>query len=954
MSHISPGSSGRCGPPPAPVRGGRGRSLVGLILALAVSVVVSCTPSPHRDDVGPAVDLAFEKYTLGNGLEVILRDDGRAPIAAVNLQYHVGPANEAGGRTGFAHLFEHMMFQGSGHTGPDTHMARLEAVGATEVNASTDFDYTDYTEDVPSKALELALWLESDRMGFLFDTLDQARLSNQQQVVRSERRENVESVPYGLSHEAVYRNLFPEGHPYHAAVIGSHENIQAARLTDVRDFFARYYVPNNATLTIVGNIDVPATKAMIEKYFATIPRGPDLPEPQVATPQPTGERRLTISDQVELPDVTMAWVTPPAYAPGDAEADVVAGVLAGGKTGRLYEALVHRTGIAQDVTATQESLRHGSVFSIWATAKPGHTADELEAAIQRELDALATDGPTDAELAAVTTRIRAATIFDLEHPAAVANRLNRYDDYLGDPGYLDRDLQRYAAVDAQDVRRFTTDALSRDRRLIVRTEPGEKVLPPDPPAPPSPAGTAPERPASAEQWRDTVPGLGPAARMALPGARRFELDNGLPVYLVESHDLPITVASLVSRWGSAAEPAERPGLAAFTADLLDEGTQTRDALGIAREIDSLGAFLSTGADGGGSFVSVAALSSQMGRAMAVMSDIARAPAFPPAEIDRLRGESLVALQQQDDDPVAAASTVVSRELYGPGHPYGHTTAEVAAALTATTREDLQRFHQTAFTPHTSALILSGDLTADQARALATEHFGSWSGTGTDPPSPGPLSPASERVFVVDLPGSTQTTLALAQPGISVTDPDSTAMRVMNAVLGGGFTSRINVNLRERHGYTYGASSSLDLGPDVGLLTLQTNVSTESTGASIHELLNEVAAMRDAPVGAEELARAKDSLSLSLPADFATGSSTAAAVGQLYLANLPADYYQNLPAAIAQTDAEDVQAVARAHLRPEEMKVVAVGDPAQIDPQLTKLALGPVTYLNPDGTPLATK
>ena len=288
MSHISPGPSGRCGPPPAPVRGGRGRSLVGLILALAVSVVVSCTPSPHRDDVGPTVDLAFEKYTLGNGLEVILRDDGRAPIAAVNLRYHVGPANEAGGRTGFAHLFEHMMFQGSGHTGPDTHMARLEAVGATGVNASTDFDYTDYTEDVPSNALELALWLESDRMGFLLDTLDQARLSNQQQVVRSERRENIESVPYGLSHEAVYRNLFPEGHPYHAAVIGSHEDIQAARLTDVRDFFARYYVPNNATLTIVGDIDVPATKAMIEKYFATIPRGPDLPEPQVATPQPTG------------------------------------------------------------------------------------------------------------------------------------------------------------------------------------------------------------------------------------------------------------------------------------------------------------------------------------------------------------------------------------------------------------------------------------------------------------------------------------------------------------------------------------------------------------------------------------------------------------------------------------------------------------------------------------------
>ena len=574
-------------------------------------------------------------------------------------------------------------------------------------------------------------------------------------------------------------------------------------------------------------------------------------------------------------------------------------MLAGGKTGRLYEALVHRTGIAQDVSASQQSLRHGSVFSIRRRRSPGTVPTNW----RRPSSASSTRshrGPTEAELAAVNTRIRAATIFDLEHPAAVANRLNHYDDYLGDPGYLDRDLQRYAEVDAQDVRRFATDALSRDRRLVVRTEPGEKVLPPDPPAPPAPAGTAPERPPSAEPWRNTVPGLGPAAPMALPGAQRFELDNGLPVYLVESHDLPITVASLVSRWGSAAEPAGRPGLAAFTADLLDEGTQTRDALGIAREIDSLGRLPLHRSRRRRQLVSVAALSSQMGRAMAVMSDIVRAPAFPPAEIDRVRGESLVALQQQGDDPVAAASTVMSRELYGrrpsvrPHHRGG--------------RRGIDRDHPggpaalppAAFTPRTSALILSGDLTADQARALATEHFGSWSGTGTDPRSPGPPSPASERVFVVDLPGSTQTTLALAQPGISVTDPDSTAMRVMNAVLGGGFTSRINVNLRERHGYTYGASSSLDLGRDVGLLTLQTNVSTESTAASIHELLNEVAAMRDAPVGAEELARAKDSLSLSLPADFATGSSTAAAVGQLYLANLPADYYQNLPAAIAQT------------------------------------------------------
>jgi zinc protease len=928
------------------------RVVVCLVLALATSVLAGCTPTPVGEDA-PHVDLGFESYTLGNGLEVILRKDDRVPIAAVNLWYHVGPANEVAGRTGFAHLFEHMMFQGSGHTGPDAHIPGLQAVGATNVNASTNFDYTEYTEDVPSNALERALWLESDRMGFLLDGLDQAALSNQQRVVRSERRQNLESVPYGLSDEAMIQSLFPQGHPYHAAIIGSHEDIQAAQLGDVRDFFARYYVPNNASLAIVGNIDIAATKALIEKYFGALPRGPDVPEPQVATPRPTQEQRLTVTDQVELPRVTMDWVTPPAYTPGDAEAQVAASLLGGGKTSRLYEALVHRSGIAQDVSASQQSLRYGSVFSITGTAKPGHSADELEAAIQRELDALAADGPTAAELTAVKAMIRSGTVFDLEHPAGVASLLNHYNHYLGDPGYLNRDLQRYADVDAQDVRRFVTDALPPDRRVVVHTEPGEKVLPPDPPAPPDPATTAAdgERAPSAEPWRNTVPGLGPAAATALPEAQRFELDNGLPVYLVESHGLPLTVASLVARWGGAADPSGLPGLAEFTADMLDEGTQTRDALGIAREIESLGASLSTGAGGDGSWVSVGALAPQMSKAMAVMSDVVRAPAFPPAELDRVRGESLVALQQQQDDPTGIASIVTSRELYGSDHPRGHTAGELGAGLTAISREDLQRFHQAAFTPRTCALILVGDLTAEQAHALATEHFGSWRGTGTDPQPPGPPSPAPERAFVVDRPGSAQTTLVLAQPGISVTDPDHTKLMVMNEVLGGGGSGRLFRNLRERHGYTYGAYSSVDADRDVGLITLQASVTTESTGASIREMLNEVTALRDAPVSAEELQLAKDSLSLSLPARFATIGATAAQVSELYLADLPPNYYRKLPAALTEIDADDIQAAARAHLRPEEMKVIAVGDRAQIDTQLAELQRGPIAYRSPDGVPV---
>jgi zinc protease len=921
-----------------------------LIWALALSVVAGCAPSASPDRQWPQIDLSFEKYTLDNGLEVILREDDRVPVAAVNLWYHVGPANEVAGRTGFAHLFEHMMFQGSGHTDPDSYFPHLESVGGTGINAGTNFDYTDYTEDVPSNALETALWLESDRMGFLLDTLDQAQLANQQSVVRNERRETTESTPYGLSGEAIYQQLFPEGHPYHAAIIGSHEDIQAATLVDVRDFFRRYYVPNNASLAIVGDIDPAATKVLIQKYFGSIPRGADVRAPQVDVPQPTSERRLTVTDQVELPAVTMSWVTPTAFAPGDAEAGVAAAVLGGGKTSRLYEALVHRTRIAQDVSASQESLGHGSVFTITATAAPGHTADELEASVQRELDAFAAKGPTQEELAAVETMIRSGTVFGLEQPATVADQLNRYNHYLGDPGYLNKDLQRYADVTTEGVTRFAEAQLTRDRRLVVHTVPGTKVLPPDPPVPAQTEVEAPAPVPSAEPWRSTVPPVAPGPAPSLPEAQRFELANGLPVYLVERHGLPLAAASLVSRWGAAADPPDRSGLAEFSADMLDEGTQTRDALGIAREIEALGASLSTSADGESSRIDAAAPAPQLGGAMAVMSDVARAPAFPPGEVERVRGELLTGLAQRGDDPSAIASSVITSELYGEQHAYGRTGADTAAGLAAITRDDLQRFHQQAFSPATSALILAGDLTVDQARTLAEAQFGSWRGTGTAPPPAGPPVPSPERVFVVDHPGSNQTTLELAQPGISIADPDYVALTVLDAVLGGGFSSRINLNLRERNGYAYGAFSSVSAGRGVGLITLDANVQTRYTGASVRELLDEVTTLRNAPVTDDELSLAKESLGQSLPLTFSTVASAAGTISGLYLSDLPPDYYRKLPDALAGISAADVQAVARARLQPDQMKVVAVGDRAELDGQLGELQLGPIAYRKPDGTP----
>jgi zinc protease len=948
--------------PRGPRRGRlRRRALVGLGLAvaLAASVLAGCASGsgePASGSQGGAngangeVKLDFEKYTLDNGLTVILHKDDRLPIAAVNLWYHVGPANEVKGRTGFAHLFEHMMFQGSGHIPEGVADKVLDAAGATNVNATTSFDRTNFFETVPTNALELALWQESDKMGFLLDALDQSQLSNQQAVVRNERRENHEQPAYAQTDEAVFHQLFAPSHPYYADVIGSHADIQSAQLNDVKDFFRQYYVPNNASLAIVGNIDVPATKAMIEKYFGTIRRGADVAPPKVPTPPLSTEKRVLITDMVALPKVTMAWVTPPSYAPGDAEADVAAHILGDGKASRMYEAMVHKTQIAQDVSAVQSSLGLGSVFEIEATAKPGHTAKELEAAIQKELDTLKTEGPTQDELAASKNAIRSEVLFSLEKPSGMADALNRYNQYTGDPGFLGKDLERYVGIHPDAVKQFTAEQLANDRRVVIYTVPGPKVLPPEPPTPPTPPADTNPKPPSAEPWRNAVPQPGPAATTPLPTAQQFALANGLQVYLIESHVLPLAIASLNSRWGSAADPPGKDGLAGFSADMLDEGTPTRDASPIAREFDSLGATLSSSAANDSSAMSVSTLTPQMGQALTVMSDLVQNPSFPPAEVERIRQQRLVALQQETDKASTVADSVMWHDLFGDNHPYGHTVSGNTAAIKSITKDDLVKFHRQAFSPRSSALVLAGDLTLDQAHKLAEDSFGGWTGSGTDIVKPGQPTPGRDRVLVVDKPGSAQTTLVLAQPGVARSDPNYEKLLIMNEVLGGGFSSRVNLNLRERHGYTYSAYSQLGRYRGVGPITVRSSVQTQFTGASVKEMINEVTGMQNAPISPDELSRAKESVIRSLPAGFITGTDLAGTFGRAFIYDLPPDYYQGLPSRIAQINAADVQDVARQYLRPQDMKVIAVGDKASIVPQLASLSLGPMAFRMPDGTP----
>ncbi|HEX8785567.1 MAG TPA: pitrilysin family protein [Telluria sp.] len=897
--------------------------------------------------------IAYEKTTLPNGLEVILVEDHRLPIVAVNIWYHVGPANEAPGLTGFAHLFEHMMFAGSRHLPRGLADRLLEGAGATDSNGSTDYDRTNYYDTVPSNQLELALWVHADRMGYLLDVLDQTALSNQQDVVRNERRQSVENRPYGIVEEALNHALFPKTHPYYASVIGSHADIQSAKLNDVREFFKRYYGPNNASIVIAGDIDKAKTRALVARYFGSFRRSEPVARPQVLTPPITREQRIVVHDRVELPRVYMAWLTPPAYQPGDAELAVTAQILAGGKSSRLYKSLVYERQIAQDASAEQNAYALTSTFTIDATARPGSDLGEIEAGIDAELRQLSEVGPSDAEVERARNTIETAMLTSIEKLGGngLANQINQYNQYTGDPGYLPKDIERLRRVSAADVRRVVRTWLRQSARVVVEGVPGKPELGPDLPAPPAPKSASVAKVAGInreEAWRDKPPRPGPAPRFTLPQGTTFRLPNGLTVIHYHNPGLPLVAAELVVKNGSDANPDDQPGLAGYTADMLEEGTATRSAPRIADEVAQLGAFLGSASTVDSSTVSLLSLRSTFAQALDVMADVVQHPAFPSAEVERQRAARLGDLAQQRDDPALVAALAGNGALYGKRHPYGYGQLGTEQAIRDTTRDDLYQFWRHHYVPANAALIVSGDIGEDELRNLALARFGGWARNDAALTSLGDPSPTHARLVVVDKPGAPQTALRVSIVAAARRTPDYPAMQVMNAALGGLFSSRINLDLREEKGYSYGVFSNFRYDRTPGPFTIAGSVRTDVTGPSVAEIFKQVRGMRDQPLPAQELAGARDSQVYSLPGQFETNSDIGASLAEAYIFDLPQDYWRTLPDQFRRVTAGQVQAVAKKYLQPEQMKVIAVGDQKTILPQLKPLGLGEPELRDADG------
>jgi zinc protease len=657
-----------------------------------------------------------------------------------------------------------------------------------------------------------------------------------------------------------------------------------------------------------------------------------------------------VTDTVQLPKVILAWLSAPAFKPGDADADIAAHVLGSGKSSRMYRELVYKQQIAQSVTCDNDSESLASTFECDLIAKPGVTPEKLEAEAEKIIDEFAQTGPKPEEVEWARNKVETGLISGLQRLGGfggVADQLNYYNQYTGDPGYLPKDLARYDAVTPASVQQYAAATLGKDQRVVVWGVPGKKVLDDVPRSPEdtdanvkiSPQHT-PEFEA-AQAWRATQPKPGPERALVLPKPTVFTLDNGLTVYLVERHELPIVAVQLLTLAGGAANPPDQPGLAGITASMLTEGTAKRSAEEIANEASLLGTDLRATSDTDSAGLGVSLLSKHVGRGLALLADSMEHPAFPTTDLERIRASRLTSLLQQQDNPFQLAQRAGALNLFGTANPYAYDGLGTASSLHAITRDQITAFHAAHYGPKNTLLELTGDITQPEARKLAEETLGKWNSSAEPVALPQPPAPPERKILLVDKPGSPQTALLAFGVGLPRSSPDYAAADVMNTMLGGLFSSRINMNLREEHGYTYGAFSFFRYYRGTGPFIAGAQVRSDVTAPATEQLFKELDGIHTRPLTDGELRLAKDSIIRSLPGDFESAYSVNGQLAELWLYNLPLDYYAKLPAQIEGVTSADAQAAAAKYIHPDNLLVIAVGDKAKIESGLKDLKLGPV-------------
>lgn len=916
------------------LRTARAAGLALLLATSALAPAVLSTPAAAAE-VPP---IKFKQRTLANGLKVFTSLDNTTPNVSVQVWYAVGSKDDPAGRSGFAHLFEHLMFKATRNMPSETFDRLTEDVGGFN-NASTADDFTDYYEVVPANHLERLIWAEADRMSTL--VVDEAVFKSERDVVKEELRQRVLASPYGRLMALYLPQASYTTHPYKRPGIGSIEELDAATVDDVRAFHRTYYRPDNASLVVVGNFDEAKLNAWIDQYFGLLKK-PDQPLPKVSVKEPVRTKAGVFDGygpNVPLPAVVLSWQGAAASDPDAPALKVLDTILSGGKSSRLYNSLVYDKQIAVEAFSQADLPQDPGLMLLGAIMSNGKTLAEGEAALLAEVKRLRDAPPSAAELSEAKNELLAGALRERETIEGRASAIGYALVVDGDPNAVNTELGKLQAVTAADVQRVAKKYLAEDRRMTIRYRSeserpkGETVAASPPPSAKAATYDGPVFTLAPEAERAKLPPIGEPVEAVLPTPAETTLPNGLRVIVARSSDLPLVTADLTVKTGAWADPQGLAGASGMMAGMLTEGTKTRSAQQIASQVESLGASLSSGGGLESSSVTLNAMPDKLKAAMAIMADVAMNPAFAAEELERQREQALDGLRVAYQQPGSVAGFAAAPVIFG-GTPFGHASEGTPQSLARLKPADLAKLHAAGFRPDNAVLVLTGDISAEAGFALAREAFGAWKKPATPlTPAPKVTPSGSPRAIGIDIPGTGQASVNVMKPAIARNDPDYYPALVATTVLGGGYSARLNQEIRIKRGLSYGARASLSTARTTGAFRASAQTKNESA-TEVLDLINaELTKMAAAPAAADELKARKSVLVGSYGRELATSGGLADILGGYAVYDVPLDEVGRYTAKVEAVDAGQVQAFAKRAFDPAQASVVVAGDGKVFAPAL---------------------
>ncbi|MBA3828927.1 MAG: insulinase family protein [Taibaiella sp.] len=904
-----------------------------IILSLSVALVATCLTAQEKHY--PDIDIPYKKFTLSNGLTLIVHEDHKVPIVALNVWYHVGSKNEKPGKTGFAHLFEHLMFNGSANFNDD-YFKLMERIGATGLNGTTNEDRTNYFENVPKNAVDIAMWAESDRMGHMVEVIDKAKVDEQRGVVQNEKRQD-ENQPYAVVDELMPKNTYPANHPYSWSVIGSMEDLNAASIEDVKDWFRSYYGPNNAVLVVAGDITADEAFEKVKKYFGDIPAVPPISRQQAWVARGTGTHRMAIQDRVPQARLMMAWNVPQWGTKEVAYLNLLSRVLtSSGKTARLYKRLVYDDQLVSSVSTFVDKREISSQFYVQADAKPGVSLRKIEKIINEEMERLMNDGPTEVELERAKTQYFAGMIKGMERIGGFGGKsdiLAENATYGGTPDYYKKNDNWIKKATPQDLQKVMRDWLT-DGDIVLEITPYE---------------TFKEEPKKLD--RKTVPLADKMSNMSFPTVQRTTLSNGMKVWLVERHATPVVYMDMLVGAGNAQN--KTPGTAILTTTMLREGTATRNSIQISSELTDLGASFYAGASKDNSDIIMNALKVNYDKSLDLYSDILLHPSFPEKDFARIKSQQLLAIKQEQAEPFGMGMRIIPKIIYGADHAYSAPGSGTDASINKLTTDDLKNYYSTWFAPNNAIMLVVGDISIDELKGKLEARLGEWKKKDIPVTNLKDAAIATKpNIYIIDKPGAGQSIIYAAHLGSKGNDLDWDKYSMMNRPLGGEFTSRINMNLREDKHWSYGAGSFFSRAKGQGMFMAYAPVQTDKTKESMMEMKKELDQfVGSKPITEAEFTKVQKNAVMQLPGAWETNDGISGYLSKVAEYDLGDGYLNNYTQMINNMKLEDMRAVARKSIQPSALTWVVVGDRSKIEQGIKSLNWGNVIYLDSDGNPV---